>query len=96
MAQFLITYDLHKLRKYDRLYQLMASWKAVRLTESNWLANLIGPAEIIRNYVGAALDGDDTIAVLEIKPGSDWATVRVTPAAAGWLSANVTPAQKAA
>lgn len=93
---YLITYDLHKQRDYKGVYQLMASWNAIRLTESLWLARLKGPAEIIRNIVLAELDSDDTVAVVEIKPGADWATMRVSAAANAWLSANVMPAQKAA
>jgi len=96
MAQYLITYDLHKRRVYTGLYQLMAGWNAVRLTESLWLANLKGPAEVIRDIVLAQLDSDDTVAVIEIKPGADWATMRVTTAANAWLSAYVTPSKKAA
>lgn len=96
MARYLLTYDLHKRRDYDALWRLLASWTAIRLTESLWLANLKGPAEVIRDLMLAQLDGDDTVAVVEIKPGADWATMRVTPAANAWLSANVTPSKKAA
>lgn len=96
MAKYLLTYDLHKLRDYKELWRLLAGWSAIRLTESLWLANLNGPAEVIRDLMLAQLDADDTVAVIEIKPGADWATMRVTPAANAWLSANVTPSQKAA
>lgn len=96
MAQFLITYDNHAPRNYDALYRLMASWKAVKLAESVWLANLVGPAEVVRNVVQRTLQLNDTVAVIEIKQGSDWATNKVSPTAAAWLSAYVTPAKKAA
>lgn len=96
MAQYVLNYDLHKRRDYSGLYRLLAGWSAVRLTESLWLANLNGPAEVIRDIMLAQLDSDDTVAVVELKHGADWATVRVAPAASAWLSANVTPAQKAA
>lgn len=96
MAQFLVTYDLHKQRNYTQLYQLMASWNATRLTESLWLANLKGPAPTIRDFVAGTLDRDDSVAVIELKPGSDWATQNIGPAANAWLGANITPAQMAA
>jgi hypothetical protein len=96
MASFLITYDLHNRRNYAELYRLLASWGAVKLTESNWLANLNGTASQVRDVVAATLDSDDTIAVLELKQASGWATLRVPPAANTWLSANMLPAQKAA
>lgn len=94
--QFLITYDNHPPRNYTALYQLMASWKAVRLAESVWLANLAGPAGVVRDLVQARLQHNDTVAVIELKKGADWATSHVATAAATWLAANVTPAQKAA
>ncbi|MDQ2892996.1 MAG: hypothetical protein M3R64_07915 [Pseudomonadota bacterium] len=96
MLQYLITYDLHKIRNYQKLYQLMATWKATRLTESLWMANLLGPAAVIRDFVSATLDNDDTVAVVQLQKGTDWATVRIPSAATGWLSAHVTPAQAAA
>jgi hypothetical protein len=96
MAQYLITYDLHKVRNYQPLYHLMAGWSATRLTESLWLANLVGPAAVIRDVVSSTLDNDDTVAVIQLQKGTDWATVRVPPAATGWLSAYVTPAEIAA
>lgn len=96
MAQFLITYDNHPPRNYSNLYRLMANWNAVRLAESVWLANLNGPASEVRRFVMGALQHGDTVAVLELKPGSDWATMKVNAAANAWLSAYIAPAQKAA
>ncbi len=97
MAQYLITYDNHPPRNYQRLYQLMATWKAIRPAESVWLANLKGPAPVIRDMVLQTLQPNDNVLVIELKQGSDWATSNTTPAAARiWLSSNVTPSQAAA
>jgi hypothetical protein len=97
MAQYLITYDLHKPhRDYSPLYRLMAGWNAIRLTESLWMANLKGPAKVVRDIVLAQLDSDDTVAVVQLQHGTDWATTRVTTAANAWLANNVTPAERAA
>ncbi len=96
MAQFLITYDNTAPRNYDAVYRLMANWNAVRLAESVWLANLIGPASTVRDFVVNALQHSDTVAVVELKPGSDWATSHVSATANAWLAAYVKPAQKAA
>lgn len=93
---YLITYDLHNLRDYRPLYALMAQWKAVRLTESLWLGNLQGPAAEVRDTVLAWLDSDDTVAVVQLQPGSDWATMRANPAANSLLSSCVTRSQLAA
>jgi hypothetical protein len=96
MTNYFITYDLHKRRNYESLYQLLASWRAVRLTESDWLAVLNGSAEVIRDMVLRHLDTDDTVAVIEVPKNSDWATRRVSAAANAFLSTNVAPSQKAA
>lgn len=96
MPAYLISYDNRAPRNYQRLYQLMGAFKAVRLNESNWMANLPGPAYVIRDLVSGTLESNDVVAVVEVKPGSDWATVNVGLAANAWLSANVRPREKAA
>jgi hypothetical protein len=96
MANFLISYDLHRERNYTRLYQLMAAWNAVRLTESQWMACLVGPANVVRDFVVSTLDHDDTVTVVQLYQGTDWATSNASAAACAWLSGHVTPAKKAA
>lgn len=96
MAQFLITYDNHPPRNYASLYDLMKAWQAVRLADSVWLANLRGPADAVRDLVQKRLQWNDSIAVIELKPGSDWATSHIKPSANNWLSAFVTRSQRAA
>ena len=96
MSRFIITYDNHPPRDYTALYRLMAGWGAVRLAESVWLAELLGPADVIRDIVQGTMQWNDTVAVIELQPGSDWATNRVYIAANTWLSGYITPAQIAA
>lgn len=87
MPHFLITYDLRKVRNYQPLYDALNNWKAVRLLESVWLVDLKGPAQTVRDLLAQFIDRDDGIAVLELRPGFDWATLRVTNAANAWLKA---------
>lgn len=95
--QYLITYDNHPPRNYTAVYNLMASWGAVRLSESVWLANLVGPAGAVRDIVLSKMQPNDLVTVVELKKGADWAvTQNATPAAMAWLSNNVTPSQAAA
>lgn len=97
MAQFLITYDNKPPRNYAALYQLMASWRAVRLSESVWLASLAGPAWTVRDIVLSKMQTNDLVTVVELKNGADWAvTQNATAAAKAWLSNNVRPSQAAA
>lgn len=76
MTLFLISYDLRAPgRNYPSLYEALAQWKAVRLLESVWLADLpAGRAEPIRDSLQRHLDANDWLAVIELPPGIDWAT----------------------
>jgi hypothetical protein len=97
MAQYLITYDNKPPRNYAALYQLMSSWKAVRLADSVWLANLNGPAPAIRDIVLGRLQPNDLVAVVELKHGADWAVSNAVPITARtWLSNFVTASKAAA
>lgn len=94
--RYLITYDNKPPRNYAALYRLMAGWGATRLAESVWVANLVGPADAVRDIVMRTLQANDCVAVVELKVSSDWATVNVSPTANAWLSGYITPSQKAA
>lgn len=74
MGLYLISYDLRKVRVYDRLHALLTEWGAERLLESLWIAELRGPAEVIREIAKGTFDADDAIAVIEIRLGGQWAT----------------------
>lgn len=96
MQQFLITYDNTSPRDYRRLYELMAQWQAVRLAQSVWLVSLNGSAAAVRDAVRSTLETNDTVAVLQMARGAEWATWRVNQAASTWLGANITPISMAA
>lgn len=85
---FLISYDLRKARNYQPLYDCFAQWKAVRLLESVWLAQLKGPAPAVRDVLRNHIDGDDGLAVIEMVPNFDWATIKTLPAGTAWLQAH--------
>lgn len=85
MALFVVTYDLHNSRTYGPVIHALHDWKAVRLLESVWLVDRAGSAAAIRDALKPHIDHDDSIAVIELKPGSDWATLRTKEGAADWL-----------
>ncbi len=87
MAWFVISYDLRKQRNYQGLYDGLATWKAIPLLESMWLAELVGPASTVRDLLRSFVDDDDGIAVLELKAGFDWGAVKCSPAGMAWLKA---------
>lgn len=89
MASFLISYDLHKVRNYQPLYDKLDEWGAVRLLESVWLANMTGTAGAIRDVLAGLGDDDDSFAVIELKKGSRWATRRAKKSGNDFLRANL-------
>jgi hypothetical protein len=89
MALYLITYDLRKRRDYPPLYEALARLKATRLLQSVWLADLVGPASVVRDLLTPYLDADDGIAVIELKSTAQWATLRVNPSGLRWLQTKI-------
>ena len=90
MPLYVISYDFHKERNYTRLYKLLSEWRAVPLLESLWFANLNGTAAGVRDALTKVGDSDDTFAVIELKNGSDWATLKsADPRGIRWLQANI-------
>jgi len=92
MKPYLITYDLRKPgRDYQRLYDLLGQWRAVRLAESVWLAQLTANALEVAGIMHGYVDPNDRLAVVELQPGLGWGTVNAFPAGAEWLSRVIAP-----
>jgi len=91
VAKFVITYDLRKVRDYDKVYELLGKWKAVRILESVWLAGIEGTASQVVDALRKQADFDDGLAVIQLKNPGDWATVGVGDASLKWLRANIAP-----
>lgn len=73
---YLISYDLKRVKNYPKLYECLNGWKAQRIHESLWAANLRGGCREIVQVLMGFIDGDDAIAVFELKHGADWASLR--------------------
>ncbi len=89
MAHYVISYDLHKARNYQPVWNALASWGAVRLLESLWVVTLADSVGTVREALKALVDADDSIAVIELKAGSDWATFNARQAGVDWLTSNI-------
>ena len=73
-------------RDYQPLYDLLNGWGPVHLQNSVWLANLNTPnAAAVRGAMMAKMHPDDTACVIELKAGSNWATIHEKAGAADWL-----------
>ena len=68
---------------------MLESWGGVRLLESVWLASLNNTASEVRDALKAAIDGDDSVAVIELKAGSGWAALRTKKEGTDWLRQNI-------
>jgi CRISPR associated protein Cas2 len=71
MALFFLSYDLRKGRDYQKMYDELAKYKAVRVLESLWCFNSASTAATLRDHFKGFIDSDDGLAIIEI---SDWAT----------------------
>lgn len=85
----MISYDYRKEKNYQPLYKLLIAWQAKRLLESLWLVELNTDTGSVRDYLMQVMDRDDGAAVIELKKGSDWSTVRAQKAGTDWLGAKV-------
>lgn len=88
MALFLVSYDFHAAAD-EPVRRRLDGWGAVRLLESLWLVTLNNSAVEIRNALKDAGDEHDSIAVVELKAGSDWAGRRINPDGTSWLRRNL-------
>jgi CRISPR/Cas system-associated endoribonuclease Cas2 len=89
MSKFIISYDLHNVRTYPPVWAKLEAWGAVRLLESVWLVSLNNTAEQVREALRQAADNDDSIAVVELKEGSNWSTFNARPDGVQWMKTNI-------
>jgi hypothetical protein len=89
MYLYLISFDLHDPSMYRPLWERLRAMAASRLLESLWLVSSSTPADQIRDQLAAVAHPDDCFAVIEIQPGSNWATMRAKTDGISWLSANL-------
>jgi hypothetical protein len=89
MSNFIISYDLKKAKNYPAVWNLLERSGAVRLLESLWLLATAVDITAVNSALRQAVDNDDAIVVVELKRGSDWATVNANPTGTAWLSGNI-------
>lgn len=67
MALYFLTYDLRKKRDYQKLYDELEEFDAVRILESTWCFNRSNTsASGLRNYFKKFVDSDDGLMLSEI------------------------------
>lgn len=88
MPLFFVTYDAAH-GNGEALGQQLALWGGVEAFEGAWLLKTHLSAVEIRNALHALLRGEDPAVVLELQPGSWWASENLDPRSLAWLKANV-------
>lgn len=66
MPVYWISCSLQRERDYSSFHDLLASWDAMPLVRSVWLAELRGPAAVVRELLAAEMGSDDGLAVVEL------------------------------
>jgi hypothetical protein len=89
MANYIIGYDLHHDRDYTPIWGALKGWGATRLVEALWVVAIDFTAGQIRQTLYDATGKRDSVAVVELKPGSNWSTIGVPDAGNNWLRANI-------
>ena len=89
MAHFFASYDLHNQRNYQPVWDALDAMGGTRLLESLWVVSSNLTAAQVRDKLKAAADNDDSIAVVELKAGSNWACSRAKEKGVAWLRQNI-------
>lgn len=89
MALYAVSYDLHNVRHYQPVWDLLAKIGGVRVLESLWLVSNTATAVQIKDAVKAAADKDDSVVVLPLDPNGQWAVYRAQKLGADWLLKNI-------
>jgi hypothetical protein len=89
MARYIVGYDLHYDRNYQPIWDLLKGWGGTRLVEALWVVTSNLSAQQISQALYDATGRHDSVAVVELQPGSNWATVGIPAQGNEWLRKNV-------
>jgi hypothetical protein len=74
MALYYLEYDLRNQRNYQKLYDELSRFNAIKILESLWCFNRADTSVTwIRDHFKNYIDSDDAISVAEV---SNWATYK--------------------
>lgn len=89
MPKCVISYDLHKERNYQPLWDALRSWGAVKILESLWLLETSADLGNVASALRALVDQDDSFVLIELKEGAHWSSLRALPVGVRWLNLNI-------
>lgn len=75
MALYFLEYDLRKQRDYQKVYDELAKFSALRVLQSLWCFNRVNTnTENLRNHFRQFIDQDDRLIVIE---ANEWASINM-------------------
>ncbi|MES2472652.1 MAG: hypothetical protein V4601_07405 [Pseudomonadota bacterium] len=86
---FVVSYDLHNQGNCQPVWEYLEKLGGARLLESVWVVSGYFSATQVRDDLKTVMDPKDSAAVVELKPGSVWATQKVRDDGAAWLHRNI-------
>ena len=89
LKHFIVSYDLHDQVSRQPVWEYLEKLGGARLLESMWVVSGHFSATQVRDDLRTVMDSKDSAAVVELKPGSVWATQKVRDDGAAWLHRNI-------
>jgi hypothetical protein len=89
MTMYLVSYDQHRDRDYTSIWNQLKAWGAKRILESVWFVNVSGSAADVCNQLRRASKNEDSLAVVELTSGSNWATSGAQADGVNWLRQHI-------
>jgi len=89
MARLLIGCELGKQSTADSVQLALESWGAVRLLQSLWLLSTKMDARYVNSALQDLVEPRDSVAVVDVHPGSEWSAFGVAETATAWLRDNI-------
>ena len=89
MAYYVVSYDQHRDKDYTPVWTQLRNWGARRILESVWFVTSSLTAVQIRDTIRSVTRNEDSVAVIEIKQGSNWAAIAAQEEGVQWLRQNI-------
>lgn len=86
MARLLIGCELGTQSTAEKARAALDSWGAVPVLGSLWVLNTPLDAGYVRSALQDIVEPQDSIAIIDLHPGSEWSATGVSEDATGWLS----------
>lgn len=87
--QYVISYDQHRDRDYTPILTTLRQWGAQRILELVWFVTINATVAQIWDALRAQTRNEDSLMVIELQPGSQWATFNAQAGGVNWLADHI-------